>query len=239
MLDAASEAVLAFDYSKVRGRCVRRLGWSEAFVDRVLLEYKRFLVLKLRCESATATAAELSPSDTIDALWHLHVLDTADYSVKLSEACGRVILHDPSGADDVAARKVRAEKTKLCYAALFNASPPVDIWDNESEPVAEVAPADSTDGDSSDGDSISCKRARRDSDDYVIVQVMTKFEIPVDLASCTGGMLEKKVQSASGIDVKYYRLVVHGTRLNPNCSLADCGVLRGEVIDLIPEQSGC
>ena len=250
-LDAASEAVLGFDYSKVRERCMRRLGWSGAFVDRVLVEYKRFLVLKVRCESATGNA-ELSPSDTLDALWHLHVLDTADYSVKLAEACGRVILHDLDGADDVVSgRERRAEKTRLCYVALFNATPPVDIWDYNFEEmtqaavVAHDAPAANDHRSAPFSGRARRKRDRRSrSSDYVNVRTQRGEEtltIPLNLGSCTVGSLKHKLQDAQGIRIppKEQRLVFAGKQLEDHMLLADYGVTQGSTIFLALRLRAC
>ena len=238
LLDEASEAVLAFDFSKVRGRCMRQLGWSEAFVDRVLVEYRRFLVLKVRCESATATVAELSPSDTLEALWELQVLDTADYSVKLFEACGRVILHEPDEVlSDVAARKVRAEKTKLCYLALFNSHPPVDIWDYKE--VAVVAAKDRR----SPPVTRSAKRKReRPVTEAVFVKSLTGKEhtIYVDLESGTVGSLMEKLENLGGLTFKKnVGLLFAGKRLQAEKLFADYNIKRESTLHVVGRLRGC
>jgi len=250
LLDAASEAVLGFDYSKVRGRCMRRLGWSGAFVDRVLVEYKRFLVLKLRCESATATAAELSPSDTVDALWHQHVVDTADYSVKLAEACGRVILHDPDGAEDVAGRKKRAEKTKLCYAALFNSNPPVDLWDfnleerTQAAVVASVTDASAAKDRRSDRLLRSTRRKRERDEGVVQIFVMTldgkTLTIDVDLGSCTVGSLKEILESTQAVPPReHQRLIFAGKQLEDHLLLADYNIQQESRLHFTLRLRGC
>ena len=45
-------------------------GWSEEFASRAVEEYRRFLYL------AATRPGPLVPSEAVDKVWHLHLLDT-------------------------------------------------------------------------------------------------------------------------------------------------------------------
>lgn len=64
-------ADLPFDVPDTEFTFVKRLAqenaWTEAYAERVLEEYRRFLVLTGLSESP------ISPSDAVDQVWHLHL----------------------------------------------------------------------------------------------------------------------------------------------------------------------
>jgi len=144
-LDAAAKAVIAHDYSKLRRRCLRKLpACTEDNVDEIITEYKRFLVLKLRCERRESRKREspsvrLTPSTRLERVWQLHVLDTDDYAVELDNACGCLIAYDPDKYD-TNNRWSECERTKLAYAALWSAEPP-GIWTESRVPSLNVLEA--------------------------------------------------------------------------------------------------
>jgi hypothetical protein len=96
----------------------------------LLLEYKRFLALKVALGDFDASV--LSPPAEIDAIWHAHILDTKHYRT-VCEALGQgFIEHDPDGGADPAARDTRRMTCLAEYKKEFGAVP--DAW-------AKVRPA--------------------------------------------------------------------------------------------------
>ena len=86
----------------------------------VLQEYRRFLHL-----AATGPGPTV-PSPLIDAVWHLHLVDTRAYADWCDRALGRFIHHSPGRApqrDDPAYADTLAR-----YQATFGAPPPARIW---------------------------------------------------------------------------------------------------------------
>ncbi|KAJ3365276.1 hypothetical protein GGF32_009781 [Allomyces javanicus] len=75
-----------------------------ADIDLAMHEYRRFLALKVAHNDGNAVL--LSPSAIIDAVWHMHILDTRAY-------------FEPKGAWDAdrANRARRLENTLACYHA--------------------------------------------------------------------------------------------------------------------------
>lgn len=106
-------------------RLAREQGWTHAFSARVADEYKRFMVL------AVASGHAVTPSESIDQAWHLHLLYTRSYWQKF---CGEVlrcdIHHDPTTGGGEESEKFSQwyEQTLLSYAKIFGESPPSDIW---------------------------------------------------------------------------------------------------------------
>ena len=100
-------------------------GWSRAFAERVIREYKRYVYL------AMTEGRAVCPSDAVDEAWHLHLTYTRSYWVRF---CGETLRgelhHDPtrggSAEDDKHWRMYEA--TLVAYRAAFGETPPPDIW---------------------------------------------------------------------------------------------------------------
>jgi hypothetical protein len=105
--------------------------WTDEFAARVNKEYRRFLYLAARA------GHPVTPSDTVDQAWHLHLIYTRHY---WEELCGKILglqlHHDPSAGGTVETNKFERqyEQTIESYKAAFGEAPPADIW-----PVREPA----------------------------------------------------------------------------------------------------
>jgi hypothetical protein len=105
--------------------------WTDAFAARVTKEYRRFLYLAARA------GHPVTPSDTVDQAWHLHLIYTWHY---WQELCGNILgfelHHEPSAGGTVESNKFERqyEQTIASYKATFGEAPPADIW-----PVREPA----------------------------------------------------------------------------------------------------
>jgi uncharacterized protein (TIGR04222 family) len=106
-------------------RLAKENGWRMAYAERVVQEYRKFLLL------AKVAGHAVSPPDAIDQAWHLHILYTRSYWDDLcSQILGFKLHHEPS-------RGGRAERQKFAglyaqtlqsYMNVFGMQPPVDIW---------------------------------------------------------------------------------------------------------------
>jgi hypothetical protein len=105
--------------------------WTDAFADRVTKEYRRFLYLAARA------GHPVTPSDTVDQAWHLHLIYTRHYWQELCDKIlGFQLHHEPSAGGTVENNKFERqyEQTIASYKATFGQAPPADIW-----PVREPA----------------------------------------------------------------------------------------------------
>jgi hypothetical protein len=99
--------------------------WTDAFAARVTKEYRRFLYLAARA------GHPVTPSDTVDQAWHLHLIYTRHY---WQELCGKILglelHHDPSAGGTVESNRFERqyEQTIESYKAAFGEAPPADIW---------------------------------------------------------------------------------------------------------------
>lgn len=106
-------------------RLARENGWSHLHALRVIGEYRRFLFL------AVTAGHPVSPSDTIDQAWHLHLTYTRSYWETL---CGEVLRqpfhHQPTrgGSGERAKFQDWYTRTLASYRAAFNELPPADLW---------------------------------------------------------------------------------------------------------------
>jgi hypothetical protein len=111
-------------------RLAREQGWSVGRADTVMEEYRRFLYL------AATGARPMTPSEDVDAAWHLHLTYTRHY---WDELCGNILgcplHHDPTegGRAQLAHFIAQYEATLARYHDVFGHAPPADIW-----PEAEV-----------------------------------------------------------------------------------------------------
>jgi hypothetical protein len=106
-------------------RLAREQGWSRSFARRVIDEYKKFLYLGCVLEQP------VTPSEQVDAAWHLHMIYTRSY---WDDLCARVLRrpfhHGPSkgGASEDMKFHDWYERTLAAYEACFGCKPPSDIW---------------------------------------------------------------------------------------------------------------
>lgn len=98
--------------------------WSEIYTIRVIQEYKKFIFLAMVADHI------VSPSVPVDRAWHLHLVYTDSYWVKL---CGEVLKkplhHFPSlrGKEEGIKYQHLYELTLEIYQKYFG-TPPDDIW---------------------------------------------------------------------------------------------------------------
>lgn len=105
-------------------RLARENRWSREFAERAVQEYRRFAYL------AVTAGHEVTPSDEIDQVWHLHLTYTRHYWETFCKALGAPLHHGPTSGG--ALEKSRYENnyaaTLASYKAAFGAEPPADIW---------------------------------------------------------------------------------------------------------------
>lgn len=123
---------LAFSFTD---RLVRENGWTYAYANAVILEYKRFIFL------ICTTEESLTPSDQVDQVWHLHLIYTHSYWVDFCEhTLGRKIHHGPTKGGDSERTKYDNlySRTLEKYKEVFDIKPPEDIWPTNKKRFEEI-----------------------------------------------------------------------------------------------------
>ena len=106
-------------------RLAREKGWSVAYAERVIGEYKKF------CFLAVTGETEVTPSDAVDQAWHLHLTYSRDYWERFCpEILGRPLHHGPTagGAGERGRFFDQYAETLKRYEGVFGEAPPADIW---------------------------------------------------------------------------------------------------------------
>lgn len=106
-------------------RLARENRWSQAFSERVMREYKRF------CYLAVTAGQEMTPSDAVDQVWHLHLSYTRDYWERFCpDVLGTPLHHGPTqgGAEERGRFFAQYAATLKAYEDAFAQPPPEDIW---------------------------------------------------------------------------------------------------------------
>lgn len=115
-------AEAAFTFSQ---RLARDNGWTSAYANQVIEEYKKFTFL------AVVAGHPVTPSDQVDQAWHLHLTYTQSY---WQDFCPNVLQkplhHNPTQGGTQEKRKFDQwyAKTLSSYEQYFNDAPPIDIW---------------------------------------------------------------------------------------------------------------
>lgn len=106
-------------------RLAREQRWSAELTQRVITEYKRFVLL------AITPSRGVTPSDAVDQVWHTHLTYTHEY---WDNFCARVLgrpLHHSPGTGDAADHGTNVRNyghTLERYRQVFSEAPPSDIW---------------------------------------------------------------------------------------------------------------
>lgn len=111
--------------SPFAARLARENAWTLGHTGRAMCEYRRFLFLAL------VAGHPVSPSDAVDQVWHLHLLDTRSYWGRLCpQVLGRTLHHVPSrgGAEERVRLLVDYDRTLASYRRLFGEEAPADLW---------------------------------------------------------------------------------------------------------------
>ena len=106
-------------------RLARENNWTKEYSQRVIGEYKKFILL------AMVSGHEVSPSDSVDQVWHLHLTYTRDYWNEFCEKIlGTPLHHGPTRGGQTEQQKYwqMYQQTLNSYEQLFKEKPPLDIW---------------------------------------------------------------------------------------------------------------
>jgi hypothetical protein len=103
-----------------------RNGWPVRFAERVADEYFGFLYL------AATAGFEVTPSETVDQAWHLHLEWPHYRDVLCDRLLTRPLDHRPGTGEPAEEERYRRqyEETLALYERTFAKSPPTDIWPN-------------------------------------------------------------------------------------------------------------
>ena len=129
------------DGARFEDTLARENGWTRAFAERVADEYCGFLYL------AATAGFEVTPSQSVDQAWHLHLASPHYREILCREILGRPLEHRPGTGtpEDEARCRRQYEETLGLYESVFGKPAPDDIW---PRPVAaeEPEPARPRDG---------------------------------------------------------------------------------------------
>lgn len=97
----------------MRRRMQVEYGWSEAFTEQAVEEYRRFCFL--------STLQPVTPSDVVDMVWHMHLLYTENYWNVWCSLLGKPLHHGPTqgGAQEDRRFYDQYAQTLLLYQKVF------------------------------------------------------------------------------------------------------------------------
>ena len=110
---------------KFSDRLARENGWTLAYTQRVINEYKRFVYL------AMTAGHPVTPSVAVDQAWHLHLTYTQSYwELFCGEVLKRPLHHGPTKGGQKENEKFHDwyTHTLASYQEAFGRPAPADIW---------------------------------------------------------------------------------------------------------------
>jgi hypothetical protein len=120
---------------KFTDRLARENGWPKNFAARAVSEYKKFVYL------AATSRTQVTPSDIVDQVWHLHLTFTRSYWEGLCNGVlGKPLHHGPTkgGVSEDAKYRSQYAATRALYRAEFGTTPPLDLWPSEEDRFASA-----------------------------------------------------------------------------------------------------
>ena len=106
-------------------RLAKENNWSIIYAIKVFDEYKKFLYLAIK------SGHEVTPSDQVDQVWHLHLTYTYSYWDNL---CKNILdcplHHNPTKGGIVESTKYTSAYTETLksYKTIFGHNPPANVW---------------------------------------------------------------------------------------------------------------
>ncbi len=99
------------DFFNLKQRIAKKFDWTPNQIDRAVEEYRRFLAL---CKENPQL--KVCPSESVDEVWHLHILDTARYQSDCAQYFGYFLHHEPCLNGNA---EVDKENTIRLYSEAF------------------------------------------------------------------------------------------------------------------------
>ena len=103
---------------------MRSNGWGRAYALRAMEEYKKFVFLALVANH------QVTPSDQVDQVWHLHLLFTDAYwNDFCPRVLGRPLHHHPTKGGQLERERFHhLYLATLASYQMYFGRPPVDLW---------------------------------------------------------------------------------------------------------------
>jgi ubiquitin len=189
------------------------------YIRNLVDEYLKFLLLKSIAKDVDAS--ELSPSGEVDAIWHLHLLDTKSYMAACKCLNVSFIHHNPDGRRNAHLQQRRLSRTRSLYQQVFGYSPHPDFWGEIAGVSDEVAGA-------------ILVHVERAEQFQIFVKTLTGKTFTVDvLSSFLILHLKFLIQATDGIPPGQQRLFYQGRQLDDERTLSDYNIREGSILHLV------
>lgn len=184
----------------------------------VALQLRRFL----RLVASNPTAA-LSPSPLVDSAWHFLLTYTRLYGVACADAtqvAGSIIAHDPDRSNDVDDDiRARYATTLRLYTDAFCEEPPASMWPRDYKLKTVTSAGEER--------LFNVKLCDQSS-------IRFRAKVNLRLSNVFKAFCEKIGVCLNDLHFYYY-----GDRLHGEETVGGIGIIDGDTIYALPQQSGC
>ena len=195
-------------------------------------DYKKFFAIRSRFSTMKSgnTGLLLSPSDSMDAMWHAHILDTQSYMqcCHLLLGPGGYVHHDPYAGEDKKVQRARREFTKYAFKKVFGTDP-VEGWGadpSEDDGVERVSKR---------------KRQNLSVDNFeIFVKTLLGKTVTLKVDKHTDAEdLKKMIYEKEGIPPDQQRIIFAGHQFKDEEKLVDWRVAKQCTLHLLLKLGGC
>ncbi len=202
--------------------------------DAGVEDYKKFLALRAMVTTMTSNDVVMtSPTSSMDALWHEHVLDTREYQgcceMLLGSLHRGIIHHDPKPIKDLVAKSARRRALKELWDQVFD-EPPLEGWDVDPLDMADYVVR-----------MVGRKRRRQMSTSFeVFVKTMTgKCHTLLVDPDAEVEDLKLAIYDTIEVPVDQQRIVFAGRQLEDGRMLGSYGIKEHSTLHLVLRLAGC
>ena len=203
--------------------------------DDGVADYKKFLAIRAMVTTMTSNDVVMtSPTSSMDALWHEHVLDTRAYAchceMLLASNHRGIIHHDPQPIKDLVAKSARRRALKELWDQVFD-EPPKEGWDIDPLDMADYVQR------------LVSRKRPRETATAVEIFVKTLMTGASDALRIDpdAEVEDLKVMVADAIEVPIgkQRLIFAGKQLEDGHTLSSYGIKEHSTVHLVLRLTGC
>lgn len=225
------------DLADIAVRLLKVIQQNRSLSSSHIKEYFRFLEMKIKLRDIDAT--KLSPSEQIDDVWHLHILDTKNYqsdirAIAIHFNVPDVVMLHHNPVIDPKSRQERRLKTFDTYKLMFGQEPSTFCWKELHDEVNGQR----------DNVELAMMMRWRETDptmSQIFVKTMmgTTLSFNVHINRDTVELVKQMIEYKTKIPVDHQRLIFAGRLLADEKTLSFYNISKESTLHLVTSLRGC
>lgn len=223
---------------------LKRICIDNALPESTAAELLCFFSMCLSLFGGDPIFGGVSPSEYMDRLWHIVLLET-DLRNKVTSSVGGEVRHSTVGSRDPDEAKVTRRLRAMNLMREMNGERPLEAWRVPGSLMQTVENADGVYvlGAVASTSVEAPARKKQKQHEEKVITVRCGFYSAVrtsDNATLQDVVLASTSQlGLTNADLREFRFLFDGEVLNPSTKLYEAGIEEGDILDVVPLQKGC